>query len=421
VSTEKGAAGGAAARSIIHLDMDAFFAAVEVLDNPSLRGKPVIVGGTPEGRGVVSTASYEARIFGVRSAMPAATAVKLCPHGIFLRPRMGRYADVSRRIFAILEEYSPLVEPLSIDEAFIDATGCRPQRAAASRAYACGPAEAIARELQERVAAETGLSCSLGVAANKFLAKLASDLEKPRGLVVVPEAGVEEFLAPLGIERLWGVGPRTAEHLRSLGLARIGDLQRTPERDLERFLGRELGQHLGRLCRGIDERPVVAEGRARSISQETTFAEFIPARDQERLERELFALAEAVAARLRQAGLWGRTLKLKVRDQRFTTLLRARTLESPTCLVDEIFPAALELFQKRVDLGGRSVRLLGVGMTGLTAEPCRQLDLLEPPAWKRAAGAAAAMDAVNEKLGAGAVTLGRLVEPPRKRRSGGRR
>ena len=386
--------------------MDAFFAAVEIRDNPKLRGKPVIVGGTPEGRGVVSTASYEARKYGVHSAMPAATAVKLCPRGIFLRPRMARYSAVSRRMFALLEEYSPLVEPLSIDEAFLDVTGCRPLH----RSPRPTPEEAIARELQERVKEVTGgLTCSLGVAPNKFLAKLASDLYKPEGIVVVPECDREEFLAPLSLKRLWGVGPKTAARLNHLGLHRVKDLQEVKTEDLERLLGRELGRHLARLSRGLDDRKVEPGSPAGSVSQERTYGEFIPADDLGRIESELFSLSDGVAYRLRRSGLWGRTVTLKVRDDRFTTRTRSRTLGSPTCLGEEIYAVARSLFDERVDLQGRGVRLLGVGLGGLTPEPWRQLELFADDRWKRADRVARVSDAVREKLGDAAITRGSLV------------
>jgi len=270
---------GAAPRAIVHLDMDAFFAAVEVLDDPSLCRKPVIVGGTPEGRGVVSAASYEARRFGVRSAMPAAQAVKLCPRGIFLRPRMGRYEALSRCVFRALEEFTPLVEPISIDEAFLDLTGTE-------RLW--GEAALAARKIKARVREATGgLTASVGVAPNKFLAKVASDLEKPDGLVIVPGGREAEFLAPLPVEKLWGVGPRTAERLHALGLRRIGELQAYPEASLCSNLGVELGRHLFRLGRGLDERPVEPGSLAVSVSSEETYAEFIPTSDRAAIERRL--------------------------------------------------------------------------------------------------------------------------------------
>ena len=388
-------------RTILHVDMDAFFAAVEILDNPALAGKPVIVGGTPEGRGVVSTASYEARKYGVRSAMPAAEAVRLCPGGIFLRPRIGRYDDASRQVFAVFHETTPLVEPLSIDEAFLDISGVRPG------------GEEAARRVQERVERETGgLTCSIGVAENKFLAKVASDLRKPRGLVVVPRGRGAEFLAPLPVEKLWGVGPKTAARLHELGLATIGKLARLPERDLEMILGADAGRHLHRLSRGLDDRPVEPDWEAKSISQETTFARFIPSSDHEAIERVLFELSDGVAFRLRQDGLWGRTVKLKARDERFTTVTRAITLESPTQVVEEIFEAARRLFHERVRFGNRAVRLLGVGVTNLLSKPVRQLDLFEedPGARDRARSLAKVADAIREKLGDGAIVRGRLVE-----------
>ena len=399
-------------RSILHIDMDAFFAAVEVLDNPSLSGKPVIVEGTPEGRGVVSTASYEAREFGVKSAMPAAQAVRLCPDGIFLRPRMGRYADMSRKVFAILHDVTPLVEPLSIDEAFLDVSGCFPRKPSSLRNRVYPRAEAIAREVQERVERETGgLTCSLGVAENKFLAKVASDLRKPRGLVVVPPGMGTEFLAPLPIERLWGVGPKTSEHLRSMGLTTIGQLTVLKGQDLEAIAGVEFGRHLYRLSRGIDDRPVETNWEAKSISQETTFANFLPPNDRESIEQVLFSLADSVAERLREDAFWARTIRLKVRDEKFKTCTRSRTLDSPTQVVEEIFATAVELFRERVRLGSRKVRLLGVGASQLTREPLRQLDLFDKRVESQspAERLAQVADKIKKKLGDRAITRARLL------------
>jgi DNA polymerase-4 len=394
-------------RSILHVDMDAFFAAVEVLDNPRLAGKPVIVGGTPEGRGVVSTASYEARKFGVRSAMPAAQAVKLCPHGVFLRPRMGRYADMSRQVFAILHEVTPLVEPVSIDEAFLDVTGCHPLARSSLPA-----AEALAKEIQGRVERVTGgLTCSLGVAENKFLAKVASDLRKPRGLTVVPTGGGAEFLAPLPIERLWGVGPKTSERLRSLGLTTIGQIAALKENDLEAILGAEFGRHLRRLSRGLDDRQVETGWEAKSISQETTFAQFLAPSDREAIDRVLFSLADGVAERLREETFWARTVTLKVRDENFKTCTRAKTLESPTQVVEEIFSISKGLFWQRIRLGGRKVRLLGVAASQLTREPLRQLDLFDKRAERQATAEqlARVADEIKRKLGDKAITRARLL------------
>ena len=388
-------------RSILHVDMDAFFAAVEILDNPGLIGKPVIIGGTPEGHGVVSTASYEARKFGVHSAMPAAQAVRLCPHGVFLRPRMGRYVDLSRKILSIFRDMTPLVEPLSIDEAFLDVSGCVPS------------GEAAAQEVQQRVTRETGgLTCSVGVAENKFLAKIASDLQKPRGLVVIPPGEGAAFLAPLPVKRLWGVGPKTAELLRGVKLFKVGDLGRLGEKELQRVVGNEVGSHLYRLSLGLDDRPVETDWEAQSISQETTFRTFIRPGDWDRVERVLFELSDGVAFKLRQDGFWGHTVKLKARDDRFRTSTRSLTLKTPTQVVEDIFSRSLTLFRERVHFGNRSIRLLGVGVTNLSREPLRQLDLFEedPGSRERATNRARVTDAIRKKLGDGAILRGRLLE-----------
>ena len=400
-------------RLILHADMDAFFAAVEVLDDPSLRGKPVIVGGTPQGRGVVSTASYEARKFGVHSAMPAAVAVRRCPQGVFVRPRMRRYVEMSRKIFAVFADYTPLVEKLSIDEAFLDITGCLALATlqAPDSVVDVDAAVELAEELQARVKSETGgLTCSVGLARNKFLAKLASDLDKPEGLTVVPRDGVEAFLAPLPIERMWGVGPRTAQQLGKIGVRIVADLQRLLPHDLERVIGKEAGRHLAALARGHDQRPVVTEQCAKSVSQERTYGEFIPCDDVDAIEHELFSMSDQIATRLRHEGLWGRSVHLKVRDERFDTKTRSRALESSTCLVEEIYRVVRGLFRERIVLGDRKIRLLGVGISRLTAEPKRQLDIFSPTGWEKAEGLAAAVDAVKAKLGEKAITRGRLMD-----------
>lgn len=408
-------------RWILHVDLDAFFAAVEELDHPELAGKPVIVGGTPEGHGVVSTANYVARRYGIHSAMPAAQAVRLCPHGVFVRPRPERYEEISRRVFGIYGSISPLVEPLSIDEAFLDVTGCRPLPSELPRgASATSPADAalaLAREIQTRVESETGgLTCSIGIAENKFVSKVASDLKKPRGLVLVPRGTAREFLAPLPIERLWGVGPRTAEQLHAACFHTIGDIAGVDISRLQQILGAELARHLHALSHGRDERPVTGEGEAKSISSETTFAEFIPAGNIERIEDALFSLSHRVAERLREARLWGRTVTLKVRDHRFATVTRARTLAAPTQLVEEVFEAARRLFREKVSLGKRSVRLLGVAVSNLLDERLAQLELFddESAGHDQAARLAKIEDAVRSRVGDGAITRGRLV---RRRRS----
>ncbi len=403
-----------AQRWILHVDMDAFYAAIEILDRPELAERPVIVGGTPEGHGVVSTANYIARRYGIHSALPAARAVRLCPHGVFLPPRPERYREESRRVFGLFRAITPVVEPLSIDEAFLDITGCSPIVRGDEPA-----AVAIARELQERVRSETGgLTCSVGIAENKFLAKLASDLEKPNGLVLVPRGEAEEFLAPLSIGRLWGVGPKTAERLEREGWFRIGDLQRAGIERLEAVVGREHGAHLFALARGIDRRKVRPDREAKSVSSEVTFAEFIPARDEERLFDVLFALSHDVARRLRRSGLWGQTVVLKVRDAAFRTLTRTSRRDAPVQTVEDIFGAASTLYRERVELH-RRVRLLGVGVTQLSTEALRQLELFTGERDRdrtRASDLARVEDAVRAKLGAGRITRARLLGRTRRGR-----
>jgi len=270
-------------RKIIHIDMDAFYAAVEQHDTPSLRGKPVVVGGDAEKRGVVSAASYEARAYGVHSAMPTSQAKRLCPQGIFLPVRMGRYQEVSEQIFQILRVYTPLVEPLSLDESFLDVT-------ASERLF--GPAVKIAREIKQRIHESTGLTASAGIAPNKFLAKIASDLRKPDGLVEIKPEEVQDFLRDLPISRLWGVGKTTEEVLRGMGILRVGQLATYPMEAIERKLGK-FGRELVALARGEDERSVIPESEAKSISQEETFTPDLG--DRETMKKVLLDQSERVA------------------------------------------------------------------------------------------------------------------------------
>ena len=345
-------------RAVLHVDMDAFYASVEVLDDPSLAGRPVIVGGTPEGRGVVAAASYEARKCGVHSAMSAARARQLCPGGVFVRPRMERYVEVSRAIMAILRETTPLVEPLSIDEAFLDVSGCR---------RLLGPPPAIGAAIKARVRAETGLTASVGVAPNKFLAKLASDLEKPDGLVVIEPGTGRARIAPLPIERLWGVGRVSAAQFRAAGIVEIGDLLRREPAWLEARFGPHV-HHLRELAAGRDDRPVVPAHEAKSVGNEVTFSEDIA--DADELRAVLDGLADKVARRLRADGLRGRTVTLKARYPDFTTHTRSRTLAAPTDGGTEIRDAARELLEARLDRAGRPLRLLGVTVGNLeSGEP----------------------------------------------------
>lgn len=374
------------ARAILHVDMDAFYAAVEVLDQPALAGRPVIVGGTPEGRGVVAAASYEARRYGVHSAMPAAQAIRRCPHGVFLRPRMERYLEVSEQVFAIFRDYTPLVEPLSIDEAFLDVTG-------STRLF--GPGEAIGRALKARIRREVGLTASVGVASNKFLAKLASELEKPDGFVVIRPDEITARLDGLPVGKLWGVGQVTERELNRQGIRTIGDLRRAPRELLRARLG-DHADHLVALAAGRDERPVVPVHEAKSIGNELTFAEDIA--DPDALQDILDHLAEKVAWRLRRHGLRGRTVTLKARDPDFTTHTRSQTLPQPTQSTVEIRAVARELLNLRLDRRGRPLRLLGVTVSQFD-EPSAQGALFADPAAARDEALDRVVDRVNDRFG----------------------
>jgi DNA polymerase IV len=400
-----------AGRVILHLDMDAFYAAIETLDDPALAGKPVIVGHRGR-RGVVSTCSYEARRFGVRSAMPSVTAERLCKDAIWVPVRMERYVEVSRRLRQVFEEATPMVEPLSIDEAFLDLTGVvregRP-------VLTLEDGRRVARWLKDRIRGQEGLSCSVGVAPNKYLAKVASDLEKPDGLVLLPLDAVRERLWPLSVTRLWGVGPKTAARLEASGLRTIGDVARQPVARLAALAGEAWGPHLHDLAHGRDERVVDVSRAARSISEERTYTDDLT--DPDTIDRALLERAEGVARELRREGLLARTVRLKVRTGDFTTWTRARTLAAPTDLTEAIVGAARDLYRERIRLGRRGVRLLGVGVDGLlpavapegAPRQATQGGLFADAAEDRARRAARAADAVRERLGEGAITRARLL------------
>ncbi len=351
---------------ILHVDMDAFYASVEQRDRPELRSMPVIVGGSAEGRGVVCAASYAARKFGVHSAMPAITAKRLCPDGIFIPPRMSHYASISREIGAIFGDFTPLVEPLSLDEAFLDVSGSR-------ELFGDGPQ--IARQIKDRIQDELRLVASVGVAPNKFLAKIASDFDKPDGLTIVDPEKVQDFLDPLPVGRLWGVGKVTGGRFRDLGISTIADLRRLKQETLHDLFG-EQGDHLWRLARGIDERNVVPDRKAKSISHETTFAVDID--DREILEAWLLELADQLGSRLRRSRKFGKVLHLKVRFSNFQTLTRSLTLDNQTNVTQEIFDASIELFRNRVDRR-LPIRLLGVGMSRFDNSSMRQQSLFDEP------------------------------------------
>lgn len=337
---------------ILHVDMDAFYASVEERDHPELVGKPVIVGGTPQGRGVVAAANYAVRKFGVHSAMPTSTALRLCPHAILIPPRLGYYAEVSEQIREILFRYSPLVEPLSLDEAFVDVTGSE---------SLFGPSAEIGRRIKREIRESVRLVASVGVAPNMFLAKIASDLEKPDGFVVVDPAGVQAFLDPLPVGRLWGVGRVTGVALEQLGIRTIGDVRQMALETLRQHFGKT-GEHLWQLAQGNDARQVVADREAKSISHETTFAVDID--DREVLRAWLVELAEQVGWRMRRQDRWGRTVQLKLRFADFHTITRAKTLPAPMNLTDEIWRTAAKLMDDALSNSRQSVRLLGVGVSG---------------------------------------------------------
>ncbi|KLU61333.1 DNA polymerase IV [Peptococcaceae bacterium CEB3] len=388
-------------RRIIHVDMDAFYASVEQRDDPSLRGKPVIVGGKPNSRGVVSTASYEARKAGVHSAMPLAEAWRRCPQGIFLPVNGRKYREVSGQIRQIFLTYTPLVEPLSLDEAFLDVT--------ASGAI-FGPAASIGHIIKERIQDELGLTASVGVAGNKFLAKLASDLRKPDGFVVVPAEGVQDFLDPLPVERIWGVGQKTADRLHRLNVKTVRDLRRLELAHLKHLFG-VLGGQLYELARGRDERPVESERETKSIGRETTFGADVGERDF--LESVLLELACDVGRSLRKEKLKGRTITLKVRYADFHTLVRSRTLAEGTNLDDVIYSEACRLFQA-IALK-QPLRLIGVSVHQLANQEEGQLSLFADEREDQE-HLARVIDKVREKYGAQSIVRARLLGPTDKKR-----
>ena len=342
-----------APRCVFHADLDAFYAAVEQLDNPDLKGKPVLVGGSPEQRGVVAACSYEARAFGIHSAMPMRTAMSRCPHAIVVPPRFSRYHEVSTRVMSILRDLTPLVEPMSMDEAYLDVT----------EALAAGSTpRTMAESLKRRVKEETGLTISVGAATSKSVAKIASDMEKPDGLVIVEPGTERAFLAPLPVRKLGGIGPKTEAQLRGHGIERLGQLASRPPQWLAREYGQR-GAELSALSRGEDTRPVVVERETKSISAETTFAH--DQGDPETLHGRMAALTERVAERLERSGQQGRTVTIKLRLSDFTTFTRSMTLTVAPRTVQEILAVADQLLERELD-PSRRFRLLGVGVSGFS-------------------------------------------------------
>jgi nucleotidyltransferase/DNA polymerase involved in DNA repair len=387
--------------------MDAFFAAVEEREDPSLRGKPVVVGADPrggEGRGVVSTANYEARKYGIHSAQPISTAWRRCPHAVFLPPRGKLYAKVSRQVFEVFDRYTDLVEPLGIDEAFLDVTASR-------RLF--GPGPALARRLKDDIRADTGLTASVGVAPSKFVAKIASDLEKPDGLTVVEPGGAAEFLAPLPVRRLWGAGPKTLEKLRALGCTTIGDVAALPAEVLERRFGEALGRRFHRLSAGHDDRPVRPGRERKSLGKEVTFDEDLV--DRTAVERTLLRLCENVAAACRRKEIAGTTVTVKLRFRGFDTVTRQCGLPAPADTVETVWPVARSLFRK-ADRGQVPIRLVGVTLSGFGEEPAVQLGMFAPEGPPADRVVAEAVDRLREKFGRDSVRRAALLEDPDSRR-----
>lgn len=382
--------------TILHVDMDAFYASVEQRDNPAIRGKPVIVGGAPKSRGVVSAASYEARKFGVHSAMPSSVALRLCPSAVFLSPRMDRYAEESRRIREIFLSVTPLVEPISLDEAFLDVAG-------SVRLF--GPPEAIGRAIKRRILEETHLTASVGIASNKFLAKLASGLHKPDGFLLIRDEDKLDFLAPLPVHRIWGVGKSTEAVLHDLGVRTIGDLRRVPLNVLEPKFGKA-AHSLRDLALGMDDRTVVPDCRAKSIGSEVTFETDVA--DLDALRTALLDLSEDVGARLRDERLFCRTLTVKARYPDFRTITRRNTLPEPTHATSHIHAEACRILQEKVRLEGKSLRLIGVTASGLQHGGA-QLSLFHREAHAKAARIDKAIDDIRKKMGPDSIKRGRLL------------
>jgi DNA polymerase-4 len=384
---------------ILHIDMDAFYASVEIRDRPEIADQPVIVAHT-QGRGVVLSANYLARGFGVRSAMPASRAQRLCPRAVFVTPRHQVYGTVSKEVMAIFKAVTPEVEPLSLDEAFLDVSGAIRR---------LGRPSFIGQLIRRQVAEQLGITCSVGIASSKFVAKLASVHCKPDGLLVIPADGVLDFLHPLPVSALWGVGERTGQVLARLGLRTVGDLAHAPVGALERELGNASATHLSALAWGRDDRKVVPETQDKSIGAEETFAADIG--DAELIRRELLRLAGRTAYGLRSSGCVAKTISVKLRKADFTTITRSRTLREPTDVAQRIYATACELYVASGLANGTLLRLVGVRATGLSRATGggTQLALDErPDSWREAE---TAMDQITRRFGSGAVKPGSLVAP----------
>ncbi|MEJ2635181.1 MAG: DNA polymerase IV [Calditrichia bacterium] len=388
---------------IVHVDMDAFFASVEELLNPEWKGKPVIVGADPQGgrgRGVVAAASYASRKFGVHSAMPISKAYKLCSNGIFVRPHGHVYGDYSRKIFAILDTFSPVIQPLSIDEAFLDMGGSL---------HLYQNVESIGIKIKSEIKSKTGLTASVGIAPSKSVAKIASDFNKPDGLTIVPAEKVQEFLDPLPVTRLWGIGEKTFEALRKLGIHFVYQLRTYPPDILEQKFGK-MGEHIYRMARGEDHREVISREEAKSVSNELTFDT-----DQEDItvvRDAVFALSEKVSGRLRRGGICGKTVHLKFRIEGFKTYTRSRTLANPTNLTHEIFNTANAMLSE-FDPLEYAVRLVGVGVSNLSEEQGKQLSIWDADNSKKMK-MEKVMDLIQDKFGKDSIRHAQSLAPRKK-------
>jgi DNA polymerase IV len=385
---------------ILHVDMDAFYASVEIRDRPELAGQPVVVGGTG-GRGVVLSASYQARAFGVRSAMPVGRAQRMCPRAVFVAPRHRVYAAVSKEVMAIFGTVTPEVEPLALDEAFLDVSGALRR---------LGASAGIASRIRAEVVRQQGITCSVGVAPTKFIAKIASARCKPDGLLVVPRDGVLGFLHPLPVSVLWGVGERTGETLSRLGLRTVGDIAHTPLASLQHELGVAQGSHLHALAWGRDERQVTPRVAEKSIGAEETFGTDID--EPERIRRELLKLSGRTAHSLRASGCAARTISVKIRLASFKTMTRSRTLAYPTDVAHEIYATACSLYESAGLDRGAQLRLLGVRVTGLVPATGANAQLTfddRPVGWREAERA---VDKIARRFGSSAVRPAALVEDP---------
>ncbi len=380
--------------SIIHCDMDAFYASVEQLSNPELQDKPVVIGGNPKSRGVVATCSYEARKFGIRSAMPLAEAFRRCPHAIFLPPDFSKYKKASKEMHKIFYDYTPLIEPISLDEAFLDVTGSL---------NLFGTVESIGTEIKQRVKQELGLTVSVGIAHNKFLAKLASDMSKPDGFLVISRERLQEFLDPLDVGRIWGVGQKTAQRLKNLNIRTIRDVRLLDKRILENLFG-SYGHQLYLLARGIDNRPVESDRQVKSVGREITFAVDITAYDQ--LERVVMELSVDVGRHLRRTQMQGKTVTLKVKYNDFKTITRSKTLDIAANLDEIIYSEARGLLENTLT---KPIRLIGVSVHNLTEKSDNQLSLFGEGEESKSK-LTRAMDIVRDKFGEESITRARLLD-----------